>query len=147
MEIISVINDDKTIIDVCLETVHKEIKYYQEDDKLLLKIVSEIQSFLKYQILDTVKVKNVEDSVYEFRISIPNSNYLLRIFFHWEKNTLVLLTGHLVKPKSYTDTYSTHQIEKAYTQCITTAQTIIQDFKNEQSLSYRSLRHLLTNYL
>ena len=105
--------------------------------KLSSKIYKQLQYFKTNQIVDWYSVKHLENQIFEFKISIPNTKDLIRLLFAWERDELVLLTWYLIKPENYNKIHTRTEVNKYYHQQINDANTILQDYKSSKKLTYQ----------
>jgi hypothetical protein len=133
-DLISIVWDEGDVIAQAIDHIISEwIVGDKQDAKESLianKIWDHIEMFCEgNMIADGHRVSVCSWPIHEFRIAIPKSSYLLRIFFGCEKWKIVLLTWYLIKPNWYNDKWTKKSIDRIYQQKIKEAQTIRLDYK------------------
>jgi len=136
MDVLSLLQDDEDVIDICAHTIQNSIGKHIDVSKTIKKIYNQIDIFIRGQNVDGRWVKNISWSIFEFKISIPQTNHLLRIIFHWQRDKIVLLTGSLIKPDDYDDKHTTVMTDTKYQQEIQKAQWVVDDYYGPQRLNY-----------
>lgn len=131
-------NDDEDVITEIIKDVEKH-----SVDKLLHKIVAAICCFCQNMLIDWRLSKNLDWPVHEFRISIPNSDNLLRILFVYEKDKIMLLTTYLIKPDQYWKKQEIEKINNGYDWKIELSKKIYNDFKTKKSYNYVNITNLV----
>lgn len=123
MRILSLIHDEKDVIEEVLDHIKREnltgLKKADIDQKCLDKIIPRIVMFVE----QGMQIKRpdsavLEDNIIEFRIPLPKSKYLLRIFAGISPPEIVLITWYLTKPHAYDDQWQKLKTDTAYKQHI-----------------------------
>lgn len=140
--------DNQDVISQCLSAIKdgqfSRLKKEKSDQKCLDKIIATLRYFICNKMTpDGNYCKSLEGNILEFRCKIPNSDYLLRIIAWHEKQSTILLTGHLIKPEHYDDTYTKQITRKEYQQYIDNATQCWSDFMGKQNYPYIDLTDLL----
>jgi hypothetical protein len=119
VKIISVSRKGLDVIAEILQSLDEEWILTSKQEKQIATLLHKIQQHIKYFIdngciLDGDIAKPLEQWICEFRVSIPKSQYLLRILFHYKVRSLIFLTSYLVKPKEYDKKHSQKNAATSY---------------------------------
>jgi len=136
MDIVSYVEDGKDVINHLIDVIQEERISLINGNVLIKRIRAYINLFLLCQHPDGDKIKCVEWSIYEIRIKISGTWYLCRIFFHREKNKIILITSCLLKPGQYGDKKMIAYIGAQYAYCIKKSHEIVQDYMTTQKYEY-----------
>lgn len=142
VSVYSVLVDNHDVIDQSIDAILAKniirLADNQVSEKVSKKIDEAIHFFLQSDTIpDWHYIKHVDWPIHEFRISIPHSRFLLRIFFALEKSKLVLLTNHIIKPQEYDDKKNVKQIDAMYAQRIAESKIIYEDFTSTKHQKFR----------
>ncbi len=136
VKIISVSRKGQDVIAEILQSLDEEWILTSKQEKQISTLLHKIQQHIKYFIdngclLDGDIAKPLEQWICEFRVSVPKSQYLLRILFHYRAGSLVFLTSYLVKPKEYDKKHSQKSVDRWYEEKIIYSVECIKKYENK----------------
>ncbi len=147
VSVYSLIINNHDIIDQSIDAVLAKSIIRLTDEKIFEKMSKKIDEaiffFLQSNMIpDWHYIKHLDWPIHEFRISIPCSNFFLRIFFALEKSKLILLTSYLIKPQKYDDKKNVQQVDRLYDEKIQESKKIYEDFRftKHQKFTYTEIR-------
>jgi len=126
-----------------IQEVGKELS--KNSEKAIGKIVSQMNNFIQYQVVDGRLIKHLDWNIFECRVSAPLSKDLVRVLFSWERDKLVLLSSYFIKPKLYDDTWTQKQIDAICNQKISISKEVLKDFLGQQNKNYVDITKYFTN--